>query len=79
MTIYQVASFISVQLLWESNLGGLPVPQYDHFEYLDKRWATSNNLLKAHEKWNEYENEVSKWGLAEIWPPDFKIIEENSP
>jgi hypothetical protein len=79
MTIYQVASFISVRLLWESNLGGLPVPQYDHFEYLDKRWATSNNLLKAHEKWNEYENEVSKWGSAEIWPPGFKIIEENSP
>ena len=25
--IYQVVSFISGQLFWESNIGGLPVPQ----------------------------------------------------
>jgi hypothetical protein len=73
MTIYQVASFISGQLLWESNLGGLPVPQYDHLKYLDKTWTTSNNLVKAHEKWNEYKKEVSKWDSAELWPPGFKI------
>lgn len=79
VTIYQVASFISGQLLWESNLGGLPVPQCDHLKYLDKRWTTSNNLVKAHEKWNEYEKEVFKWDSAELWPPGFKIVWENKP
>jgi len=77
MVIYQVASFISGRLLWESNIGGLPVPQYDHLKYLDKAWTTSNNLVKAHEKWNEYNKEVSKWDSAELWPPGFKIAEKN--
>ncbi|HOO50826.1 MAG TPA: hypothetical protein PLK94_06000 [Alphaproteobacteria bacterium] len=72
-TIYQVASFISVHLLWESNIGGVPVPQYDHLKYLDKKWATSNNLIKAHEKWKEYEKAVCRWDSTPIWPPGFKI------
>jgi hypothetical protein len=78
-TIYQVASFISGHLLWESNLGGLPVPQYDHLKYLDRRWTTSKNLAKAHEKWNEYEKEVAKWDSTPLWPPGFKIDWENKP
>ena len=71
-TIYQVASFISGQLLWESNLGGLPVPQYDHLKNLDKRWTTPKKLKNAHKKWDEYEKEVSKWDSSSIWPPTFK-------
>ena len=70
--IYQVASFVSGQLLWESSLGGLPVPQYDHLKHLDKSWTTSKNLVKAHEKWNEYEKKVQKWESAKLWPPNFK-------
>jgi hypothetical protein len=78
-TIYQVASFISGPLLWESNIGGLPVPQYDHLKYLDRKWATSNNLVKAHEKWNEYEKRVSKWDSNPLWPPGFKMEWTNKP
>jgi hypothetical protein len=77
--IYQVASFISGHLLCESNLGGLPVPQYDHLKYLDRKWTTSDNLVKAHTKWNEYEKEVSKWDSTALWPAGFKIESENKP
>jgi hypothetical protein len=77
--IYQVASFISGQLLWESNLGGLPVPQYDHLKNLDKRWTTPQKLEKAHKKWDEYKKEVSKWDSTSLWPPSFKIDWGNKP
>lgn len=70
-TIYQVASFISGYLLQESNIGGLPVPQYKPFQYLDRKWATSSNLVKAQEKWNEYEKRVSQWDSNPLWPPGF--------
>jgi len=72
-TIYQVASFISGQLLWESNLGGLPVPQYDHLKNLDKRWTTPKKLENAHKEWDKYEKEVSKWDSISLWPPAFKM------
>ena len=68
-TIYQVAGFISAQLLYETNLGGLPVPQFDHLENLDKSWTTTRNLKKAREKWDEYAKEVSEWDSASLWPP----------
>jgi hypothetical protein len=77
--IYQVASFISGQLLWESNLGGLPVPQYDHLNNLDKRWTATKNMKKAHKKWDEYKKEVSNWDSTLLWPPDFKIDLGNKP
>lgn len=70
--IYQVASFISGTLLWESTLGGLPVPQYDHLANLEKSWVTSKNLEKACQKWDEFAKEVSKWDSTSLWPPGFK-------
>lgn len=77
--IYQVASFISGQLLWESNLGGLPVPQYDHLKNLDKRWSTPEKLGQARKKWDEFEKKVSKWDSTSLWPPGFRIDWENKP
>jgi hypothetical protein len=77
--IYQVASFISGQILWESNLGGLPVPQYDHMKNLDKKWTTTKKLERAHKKWDEYKKEVSKWDSTSLWPPNFKIDRANKP
>jgi hypothetical protein len=75
--IYQVTSFISGPLLWESNLGGLPVPQYDQLENLDKSWASAKNLEKARKKWDEFAKEVSKWHSFSLWPPSFTIDWEN--
>ena len=67
-TIYKVAGFISGQLLYESNLGGLPVPQFDHMANLDKSWTTTRNLNRARLKWDEYAKEVSGWDPASLWP-----------
>lgn len=75
--IYQVASFILGSLLWESNLGGLPVPQYDHLKNLDKSWVSQKNLEKARGKWDEFAKEVSKWDSVSLWPPNFTIDWEN--
>jgi hypothetical protein len=65
-TIYQVAQFILIKLLYETNLGGVPVPQYDHIENLDKSWSTTSNLSRIRKKWREYTKEVSGWGSAPL-------------
>jgi hypothetical protein len=70
--IYQVASFILGPLLWESNLGGLRVPQYDHLENLEKSWVSSKNLARAYQKWDEVAKEVSNWDKSSLWPPGFE-------
>jgi len=77
--IYQVASFISGQILWESNLGGLRTPQYDHMKHLNKKWTTTKKLERARKKWDEYKKEVSNWDSPSLWPPNFKVHTENEP
>ena len=59
--IYAVASYLSGTFLWESSLGGVPTPQFDHLKNLDKPWATEEALNTAHEKWNDFSKEVSTW------------------
>jgi hypothetical protein len=78
-TIYEVAGFISSQVLYESNLGGLPVPQFDHLVNLDKSWTTPRNLNRARQKWDEYAKEVSMWESASLWPPGCHKDETNRP
>ena len=75
--ICQVASYISGSLLWESSLGGLPVPQYDHLKHLDKSWVSPEHLEKARKKWDEFAKEVSKWDSITLWPQGFTIDWEN--
>jgi len=70
--IYQVASFISGQFLWESTLGGLPVSQNDHLANLEKSWLIPKNLEKSRQKWNDFAKEVSEWDSTSLWPPGFK-------
>jgi hypothetical protein len=70
--IYGVASFINGQLLWESNIGGVPVPQFDHLKGIDMRWASEDGLVKAQEKWNEITKDVSRWDAGSLWPPGFE-------
>jgi len=70
-TLYQVASFVSGSLLWESSLGGPPIPQFDYLKNIDKRWVSPKNVEKAREKWRIFEKEVSKWDLTSIWPDGF--------
>jgi hypothetical protein len=70
-SIYGVASFINGQLLWESGIGGVPVPQYDQLKGLDKRWASDSGLIKAQEKWHEITTNVGKWDAGSFWPPGY--------
>jgi hypothetical protein len=78
-TIYQIASFISRQLLYQSDLGGLPVPQNDHLANLDKSWATAENLNTARRVWKEYAKEVSEWDSASLWSLAGGEYETNGP
>lgn len=70
-TLYQIASFMSGALLWESSLGGLPVPQFDHLKDIEKRWVSPKNIGKAREAWRVFEKEVSEWDSALMWPESF--------
>jgi hypothetical protein len=71
-TIYGVTSFINGQLMWDSNIGGVPIPQYDHLKGLDMRWASEDGLIKAQEKWYEIAKDVGMWDDRSPWPPGFK-------
>lgn len=70
-TLYCVASFISGSLLWDSSLGGLPVPQFDHLKDIEKRWVSPRNVGKARETWRAFEEKVSGWDSTDIWPEGF--------
>jgi hypothetical protein len=71
-TIYRVASFIFGNLIWESNIGGVPVPQFDHLKGLDNKWATKGRLDKARAKWDEINKKVSEWDSSQVWPDGVK-------
>jgi len=60
--IYKVANFVSIWLLGGSGLGGLAVPQYNQFKYIDRPLVTSANIQRLAESWHGYSNEVHQWG-----------------
>lgn len=64
--IYKVANFISASLLWDSDLGGLPTPLFDHLKNLEKAWTTPGSLKMARQVWNQYSKDVSSWGSIKI-------------
>lgn len=61
--IYQVARFISYNILSEA-IGGLPVPQYNLLENLDKKWGDKEDLEQAQEKWDEFGEEIRGWQFS---------------
>jgi hypothetical protein len=52
--ILRVGNFIYGTLLGESELGGIPTPQYDICEDFDKPWISSKGLEGLGEFWNSY-------------------------
>jgi hypothetical protein len=52
--ILKVSNFIYGTLLGEGELGGIPTPQYDICEGLDKPWINSDGLEGLGEFWNSY-------------------------
>ncbi len=65
--IVRVASFIGAIILYEHPLGGVPVPQFNHLEYLDKPMVFSGDIEKLDIFWNTRVKEVGVWD-NDIWP-----------
>lgn len=62
----QVAGFIAGPLLQDSMSAGLPVPQFDPLENLDKAWVSTSGLQKAREHWHRHADEIKKWTAAPL-------------
>lgn len=56
--VLQYASFINVVLLGRNNMGGLPIPQYDHLLHFEKPWVSSSDLAVLDDEWSEYDDHV---------------------
>lgn len=66
--IYLVSDFVSRIIGKGTCISPIPVPQYDHLKYLDRRLVPPARLDKIREKWHERNNEVEEWE-NDLWPP----------
>jgi len=60
--ICQVANFMDVYLLSRANHSFLPVPQYDHFEHIDKSLVSTEGVEVLSKAWHEFHKETDSWG-----------------
>jgi hypothetical protein len=65
--LLQIASFIGGSLLQDALSGGLPTPQFNHLENLDKAWLGKGDLSKAREYWNQQADQIEKWKVASLF------------
>jgi len=61
--ICQVANFTDVHLLSRTNHSFLPVPQYDHFEHIDKPLVSTEGVEVLSKAWHRFHKETDSWGL----------------
>lgn len=61
--ICQVANFTDVYLLSRANHSFLPVPQYDHFEHIDKPLVSTEGVEVLSKAWHGFHEETDSWGL----------------
>lgn len=59
--ICEVAHTISACLLWDSNHGLIPVPQYDLMEHLDQPWLRHDHLKTLRDAWEQNVRNVEQW------------------
>ncbi|MDD4910114.1 MAG: hypothetical protein PHR44_05490 [Candidatus Omnitrophica bacterium] len=60
--ICQVVDFINVYILFGGSGGFLPVPQYDHLEFIDKPLVSPEGVEILDKEWNEFNKEADSWG-----------------
>ena len=72
-TITEGAWFINAVILYESGLGGVPVPQYDQLIHLDRPIVTSKNIKILDEFWLKRSSEVHGWELFK-WEEKFGYV-----
>ncbi len=74
--ICQVANFTDVYLLSRTNHSFLPVPQYDHFEHIDKPLVSTGGVEVLSKAWHEFHKETDSWGLWGIKELQKEISQE---
>ncbi len=60
--ICQVANFVDVYMLSRANHSFLPVPQYDHFEHINKSLVSTPDVEVLSKAWHEFHKETDSWG-----------------
>jgi len=59
--ISRVAHALSGTILYAGGAGGVPVPQFDQFKYLDQRFVAPEHLNELHEFWDRHTSEREAW------------------
>jgi hypothetical protein len=59
--IIRVASFIGELILYQHSLGGVPVPQFNQLENLDKPMVSRDDLRNLSSYWHDRTKEVGSW------------------
>jgi hypothetical protein len=57
----RVAHVLSGTILYASGAGGLPTPQFNQFEFLDKEFVEASRLDELHDFWRNHSNECDTW------------------
>ena len=60
-SIVKSSSFLAAIVLYEHQLGGIPIPQYDQFKNIDKPVILTKNISKLRSYWAGRNKEVSSW------------------
>ena len=60
-SLCEVASFIAIVILGDSCPSFLPIPQYNHFKYIDRRLVDPSDVPKLQELWQSFERECHDW------------------
>lgn len=57
----RLAHALSGTVLYANGAGGLPTPQFDQFEFLDREFVHPDRLEALHEFWNSHARECDSW------------------
>jgi hypothetical protein len=73
--IVRAAAFVSLNILDGSNYGGVPVPQFDQFEYLNQPFAATSTRQAMEDVWGEHSKKIHScsdwfWDKPLIDPSD---------
>ena len=60
--ICQVANFVDVYMLSRAHHSFLPVPQYNHLEFIDKPLVSAEGVEVLSKAWHEFHKETDSWG-----------------
>ena len=64
--LIRVASFLCANILYEHLLGGVPTPQFNQLENLEKPMIAQDHLSNLQSCWQERTKEVGSWE-GDLW------------